>query len=182
MSIAIENHWINLARVIPSPNYGPRPSGVEADLIVIHNISLPPGEYGGGHIEALFTNKLNTELHPFFKEIENLKVSSHLVIERDGSLLQFVGLDQRAWHAGWSEFEGRPACNDFSIGIELEGSDLEPFTNLQYEILNKVLICLLKTYTKLSKERLVGHSDIAPGRKTDPGPYFDWSRVKKELP
>lgn len=168
--------WMQPARYVVSPNFGPRPDGCEPELLVIHNISLPPGEYGGDCVERLFTNCLDWDEHPFFDEIRGVEVSSHLLIRRCGELVQFVDLRQRAWHAGQSCYVGRDNCNDFSIGIELEGTDDEAYTDVQYQALAAVSATLLAQFPGLSQQRIVGHSDIAPGRKTDPGPAFDWNR------
>lgn len=168
-------------RWIKSPNYDQRPVKDDISLLVIHNISLPPGEFGGCHVDQLFQNTLDPEYHPYFKEICHLKVSSHVLIDREGAVVQYVPFHKRAWHAGESEFEGRSACNDFSIGIELEGSDDQPFTSIQYQKLAELIEVLLRSYTNLSSGNIVGHSDIAPGRKTDPGPHFDWLRLKSDL-
>ena len=167
------------AKQIASPNYDARPAGVEADLIVIHGISLPPGEFGGPWIERLFTNSLPAEIHPYFAEVAPLRVSSHLVVQRDGALTQYVSFADRAWHAGQSNYQGRAACNDFSVGVELEGADTLPYEATQYEALAAVVAALCAAYPRLSADRLVGHSDIAPGRKTDPGPAFDWPRARR---
>lgn len=166
------------ARRVPSPNFGPRPGGCVPQLLVIHNISLPPGQYGGDCIERLFTNCLDWDAHPFFDEIRGAEVSAHLLIRRCGELVQFVSFDDRAWHAGQSSFAGRDNCNDFSIGIELEGTDDEPYTAAQYQALAAVTRALLLQYSAMSRDGIVGHSDIAPGRKTDPGPAFDWNRYR----
>jgi AmpD protein len=168
-------------RQIASPNFDARPDGVDTDLIVVHGISLPPGEFGGPWIEQLFTNTLPREMHPYFAEIGELRVSSHLVIARDGTLTQFVNFADRAWHAGLSNYLGRAACNDFSIGVELEGSDTVPYEAAQYDTLAHVVAALCDAYPRLSAERLVGHSDISPGRKTDPGPAFDWRRARDRI-
>jgi len=168
-------------RWIKSPNYDQRPVKDDIDLLVIHNISLPPGKFGGCHVDELFQNRLDPHQHPYFKEICHLKVSSHVLIDRQGELVQYVPFHKRAWHAGESEFEGRSACNDFSIGIELEGSDDRPFMSIQYQKLAELIMVLLSSYSHLSKDRIVGHCDIAPGRKTDPGPHFDWLRLKSDL-
>ncbi len=151
------------------------------DLLVIHNISLPPGCYDGSCIERFFTNCLDWEEHPYFEEIRGVEVSAHLLIRRDGELVQFVDFDQRAWHAGNSCHRGRENCNDFSIGIELEGTDEEPYSDDQYEALAAVTRLLMDRYPGLSADRVVGHSDIAPGRKTDPGPAFDWARYRQMI-
>ena len=161
-------------RFIPSPNFDDRPPGARVEVIVIHNISLPPGEFGGPYIEDLFLNRLHPGAHAYFAGISTLKVSAHYLIRRDGQVIQFVDTDKRAWHAGVSNWQGREKVNDFSIGIEMEGSDDQPFENAQYDALNQLLTDLTERYGKLP---LTGHSDIAPSRKTDPGPYFDWSRV-----
>lgn len=147
-------------------------------MLVIHNISLPPGQYGGGYVQSFFQNCLEASAHPYFAEIASLQVSAHLLIERDGIITQFVSLDERAWHAGASSFAGVPNCNDYAIGIELEGTDDEPYTDIQYQQLAKVTRQLLATYPKLTPERITGHAQIAPGRKTDPGPAFDWPRYR----
>jgi AmpD protein len=169
------------AKQIASPNCDSRPPGVEAELIVVHGISLPPGEFGGPWIERLFTNTLPLDLHPYFAEIGELRVSSHLLVARDGALTQFVKFTDRAWHAGLSSYMGRPACNDFSIGIELEGSDDIAYSAEQYDTLAQAVAALCDAYPRLSPDRLVGHSDISPGRKTDPGPAFDWERAKARI-
>jgi AmpD protein len=167
------------ARQVASPNFDARPSGVVADLIVVHGISLPPGEFGGPWIDRLFTNLLPPDMHPYFAEIDGLRVSSHLLVARDGGLTQFVSFADRAWHAGESRYEGRIACNDFSIGVELEGVDTIPYEAAQYDTLAEVVAALCDAYPRLSTDRLVGHSDISPGRKTDPGPAFDWERTHR---
>lgn len=167
--------YLESATQIASPNFDARPQG-EISMIVIHNICLPPNQYGGSGIIELFTNRLNPDEHPYYAEIYTRKVSSHFLIRRDGALIQFVSCMQRAWHAGISSWQGRERCNDFSVGIELEGSDYEAFELAQYKILNVLIKLLNKTYPI---QHIVGHSDIAPGRKTDPGPYFDWQHLKK---
>jgi len=169
------------ARQVVSPNYDARPAGVEADLIVVHGISLPPGEFGGPWIDRLFTNSLPSDEHPYFAEIAALRVSSHLAVARDGGLTQFVRFTDRAWHAGQSSYAGREACNDFSIGVELEGVDTVPYEAAQYTALADIVAALCQAYPRLSPERLVGHSDISPGRKTDPGPAFDWPRARAAI-
>lgn len=163
------------ARFIASPNFDARPADAAINLIVIHNISLPPDEFGGEGVIALFTNTLDPNAHPYYASIAEMKVSSHFFIRRDGELIQFVPCTQRAWHAGASCWRGRERCNDFSIGIELEGSDTRAFTEAQYAVLQTLLPAL---HMAFPIQDVVGHSDIAPGRKTDPGPYFDWSRIK----
>jgi AmpD protein len=173
--------WLSVGTRLESPNTDNRPSSADISLLVIHNISLPPDQFGGPYIGQLFSNCLNGSEHPYFADICHLEVSSHLLIDRDGEITQFVPFDKRAWHAGVSEFEGHKNCNDFSIGIELEGSDNIAYTNIQYSVLAKVTTLILADYPAITRERIVGHSDIAPGRKTDPGPAFDWLRYKKEL-
>jgi AmpD protein len=168
-------------RQVLSPHCDERPAGVQPDLIVLHNISLPPDEFGGPWIERLFNGNLPADQHPYFTEIQGMRVSSHVLIRRDGEILQFVPFQQRAWHAGVSNFEGRSACNDFSIGIELEGADEILFADPQYTQAGAVICALLAAYPSLSAQRVVGHSDIAPGRKTDPGPAFDWARLHAGL-
>ncbi len=177
----IVNGWLTHARHCPSPNFDARPAGELVSLLVIHNISLPPGEFGGGYIESFFCNRLDTGCHPFFAEIADLRVAAHLLISRQGEVTQFVSFDDRAWHAGESCFQGREACNDYSIGIELEGTDNLAYTDTQYRQLVQVSRALLATYTELNPERITGHSDIAPGRKSDPGPAFDWARYLQAL-
>jgi len=173
-------HWLKGARHCPSPFFNARPNN-EISLAVIHNISLPPSEFGGPHIDALFTGKLDAQAHPYFAEIAGMEVSAHVLIRRDGELVQYVAFDQRAWHAGKSTYKGRDNCNDFAIGIELEGCDDQPFSDKQYDALNELLVVLAENYPAINGE-LIGHSDIAPGRKTDPGPRFDWSRVVATAP
>jgi AmpD protein len=178
LQVDLESGLMRGVRQITSPNRDSRPAGVETDLIVVHGISLPPGEFGGPWIDRLFTNTLPAELHPYFAEIGTLRVSSHLVVQRDGAVTQYVSFPERAWHAGKSEFEGREACNDFSIGVELEGTDTLPYEAAQYDALAEVVAALCAAYPGLSPARVVGHSDVAPGRKTDPGPAFDWPRAR----
>ncbi|MCU0842374.1 MAG: 1,6-anhydro-N-acetylmuramyl-L-alanine amidase AmpD [Thiobacillaceae bacterium] len=162
------------ARRFPSPNCDQRPEGETVTLVVIHNISLPPGQFGGPGVIELFTNRLDPAAHPYYETIRGLRVSAHFLIRRDGELIQFVSCSRRAWHAGVSSWRGRERCNDFSVGIELEGSDETPFTDPQYAALNDLLAALRAVHPIAD---VVGHSDIAPGRKTDPGPCFDWGRV-----
>ena len=159
-----------------SPNFNERPKNQEIDLIVIHSISLPPRIYNRDHIEQFFLNKLDVSLHSFYEEIRDLKVSAHILIKRSGEVIQFVPFNKRAWHAGKSSFNGVDDCNNFSIGIELEGSDEDYFEDDQYETLCRLTSILMSEYNLITKERIKGHSDIAPGRKTDPGNLFDWSR------
>ena len=166
--------WLAVARRMPSPNCDPRSDGEVISLAVIHNISLPPGEFGGPGVEQLFTNRLDPAAHPYYEGIRDLRVSAHFFIRRDGELIQFVPCGMRAWHAGASCWQGRERCNDFSIGIELEGADDVPFSDSQYEVLNELLTVLRTAYPI---QEVTGHADIAPGRKTDPGTCFDWGRV-----
>lgn len=172
----IVDHRLSNARQVASPNFSERLPEVHIELLVLHNISLPPGQYGGGFIEAFFCNSLCADDHEYFLEIAQLQVSAHLLIERSGEIIQFVPFDKKAWHAGKSAFMGRENCNEFSIGIELEGSDDAPFTDEQYQALAQVTAMLKRQYPAIRQDRIVGHSDIAPGRKTDPGPCFDWQR------
>ncbi len=181
LTIDPESGLIREARQVPSPNQDERPKACEPELIVIHGISLPPGEFGGPWIDALFTNCLDSQQHPCFHEVARMEVSSHLMIRRDGELVQYVSLWKRAWHAGQSCHEGRERCNDFSVGIELEGTDDVPYTDEQYDVLYKTIVGLRKSIPSLSGAPVVGHSDISPGRKTDPGPLFDWTRLRKDL-
>lgn len=179
--LTLAGGWLQQARRVASPNFGPRPEGCAPRLLVIHNISLPPGRYGGDCIERLFTNCLDWDEHPFFDEIRGARVSAHLLIRRDGELVQFVNFRDRAWHAGQSCFAGQDNCNDFSIGIELEGTDDDAYTVAQYGALAAVTAALLAHYAEMDRSRIVGHSDIAPDRKTDPGPAFDWNRYRSLL-
>lgn len=181
MQIDVEKGVLLNVRQVSSPNYSERPLGTGIDLLVIHNISLPPGEFGGPNIHAFFTNTLDSSLHPYFEEIASLKVSSHCVIYRDGEIVQYVPFSKRAWHCGESRFVGREDCNDFSIGIELEGTDFIPYTKEQYWVLAELVILLQKTYPGITQDRIVGHSMIAPMRKTDPGPLFDWDLLARLL-
>lgn len=169
------------ARQLPSPNRDERPADSALDLIVVHGISLPPGEFGGPWIDALFTNALDADAHPYFAEVAGLKVSAHLLIRRDGELVQYVPFDQRAWHAGQSTHCGRDRCNDFSIGIELEGSDDVPYEPAQYQALAQAIRALRAWRPSLASAPVVGHSDIAPVRKTDPGSAFDWGLLARQL-
>ena len=168
------------ARQVPSPNYNQRPEHTEIQLVVVHNISLPPSQFGGGYIEQFFQNQLDWSEHPYFQSIEGMQVSAHLLILRSGEVLQFVNFNDRAWHAGRSIYLGKKECNDYSIGIELEGSDDLPFDEVQYVALAQVTAALQAAYPKIL-QHLAGHSDIAPGRKTDPGPFFDWVKFRTLL-
>ncbi|MDB2705175.1 1,6-anhydro-N-acetylmuramyl-L-alanine amidase AmpD [Pseudomonadota bacterium] len=164
-----------------SPNQDDRVDKSDISGIVIHNISLPPGEFGGGWIDDLFLNQLDPTAHPYFEAIADVKVSAHVLIRRDGQVIQYVPFHQRAWHAGVSSWDGRECCNDFTIGIEMEGCDDHSFEAVQYQQLAKLINTLVKVYPKLNKDRVTGHQDIAPGRKTDPGPYFDWNYLNNLL-
>ncbi len=169
------------ARFIASPNYNERPDSARIEVLVIHAISLPPRCYGGDFIEQFFTNRLDCDAHPSFAGLRGCEVSAHFLIQRGGGLLQFVPTHMRAWHAGESDFRGRKNVNDFSLGIELEGCDEEPFEGLQYETLSTLVRLLMACYPAIQTDHIVGHSAIAPGRKTDPGPHFDWRRFRKHL-
>ncbi len=173
--------WLATAHRLPSPHEDARPAGIRVSLIVIHGVSLPPGEFGGHWVEDFFCGRLDVSGHPYFREIADLRVAPHLLIRRDGSLIQFVACERRAWHAGLSEWRGRRDCNDFSIGIELEGTDSMPYTDAQYARLVPVIRGLCARYPGIDDAAIVGHSDIAPGRKTDPGPAFDWGRLETRL-
>jgi len=176
-----DNGWLAGSEWVESPNSDERPKGVEINLLVIHGISLPPGEFGGHWIDALFTNCLDCNAHPYFEQLNGLHVSAHLLIRRSGEIVQFVPFQKRAWHAGKSHFAGRDGCNDFSIGIELEGCDDVPYEAIQYSQLEEVTVALMNEYKGITLDRVVGHCDIAPKRKTDPGPAFDWSRFRQAL-
>lgn len=173
-----DDGWVEGVRRVPSPNFDPRPPG-PVRLLVVHAISLPPGEFGGDGVIELFTNRLDPAAHPYYVGLDGLRVSAHFLIRRDGELIQFVSCLDRAWHAGVSSWRGASRCNDFSIGVELEGCDDRPFDPRQYEALLGLVAALRSRYPL---EDIVGHSDIAPGRKTDPGPHFDWSRVAAVRP
>jgi AmpD protein len=181
MKLDAENAWLQGVRRVPSPNFDDRPPGSRPELVVVHSISLPEGEFGTPHVEALFCNRLKVDAHRSFAEIAPLRVSAHALIERGGDLIQFVPFTKRAWHAGESCFRGRTCCNDFSIGIELEGCDWQPFEDPQYRQLAGLLRLLMTAWPAIDTERVVGHCDIAPGRKTDPGPHFDWTRLRSLL-
>lgn len=180
MQVNAATGWCEGIAHCPSPNFNARPDG-EISLLVIHNISLPPGQFGRGKVQAFFQNKLQRDEHPFFEEIAELRVSAHFLIERDGAVTQFVSCLDRAWHAGVSQFAGREGCNDFSLGIELEGTDDQAFTEVQYQALVSLTRALQVAYPAISAARICGHSDIAPQRKTDPGPFFDWPRLMSAL-
>lgn len=177
----VRDGWLNAARVLVSPNADARPHGCAVDLLVVHGISLPPGQFGGPWIEALFSNRLDPGAHPYFAEIADLRVSAHVLIRRAGELVQFVSFDDRAWHAGESAFAGRLGCNDFGIGVELEGADEIAYTDVQYTALARLANLLVRRYADMTVDRIVGHSDIAPERKTDPGPAFDWQHLRRQM-
>lgn len=170
--------WATNVTRLPSPNFDARAEGTVIDLLVIHNISLPPGQFGGAYVGDLFLNCLDCDAHPYFDQLRALRVSAHFLIRRDGEVMQFVAAGDRAWHAGLSNFRGRERCNDFSIGIELEGTDFEPFEDAQYQALAELSEALCERYPLTA---VTGHEHIAPGRKTDPGPHFDWTRYRKSL-
>ena len=172
---------LDTGNFISSPNADDRPDDQEPELIVIHNISLPPDNFGGPYIAQLFTNQLKPDEHPYFAEICDLRVSSHILIRRNGDIIQFVPFNKRAWHAGISNYCGRDRCNDFSIGIELEGTDDKPYEDVQYTQLASMIEALQSSYPSLARDAITGHSDIAPERKTDPGPAFDWDHLKNLL-
>jgi AmpD protein len=180
MQLDVTGGWCQGVRHCPSPNFNARPEG-EVSLLVIHNISLPPGQFGTGKVQQFFQNCLAADEHPYFAEIATLQVSAHFLIERDGAITQFVSCNERAWHAGQSCFAGRENCNDFSLGIELEGTDELPFSDAQYAALAELVGELQRVYPAITQERICGHSDIAPTRKTDPGPAFDWPRLRTAL-
>ena len=178
MTMLWRDGWYRFAKHTPSPNFGPRPAGVSIDLVVVHSISLPPGIYGGPEIEALFTNTLDWDAHPYFQQIRGAEVSAHFVIRRDGGLIQFVSCDDRAWHAGQSNFLGRDNCNDFSIGIELEGLEGHTFETPQYETLSSLCAAIAQRY---QLHHMAGHEHVAPTRKQDPGAGFDWKLLQQSL-
>src|SRR5210317_2330977 len=167
--------WYSECKQLPSPNFNSRPKNIPEHIVVIHSISLPPGIYNNNYIEDFFLNQLDVDAHPYFLEIKDLKVSAHFLIKRTGELIQFVSCNDRAWHAGESSWKGMSNCNDFSIGIELEGTEIESYEEIQYKVLLNLLVQLKKEYNIID---IVGHSDIAPHRKTDPGPSFDWNKIK----
>lgn len=173
--------WLAGVRRVPSPNYDTRPAGSMIDMLVIHSISLPPGEYGGDAIDRLFTNSLDPTAHPYYQTIASLRVSAHALIDRSGAITQYVPFELRAWHAGASSFAGRENCNDFSIGIELEGCDDQPYEQAQYHTLAELTRFLMRAWPGITAARIAGHCDVAAGRKTDPGPAFDWTYYRKLL-
>jgi AmpD protein len=182
LSLAPGAGQLDGAVLLPSPNQDARPDPADISLLVVHAISLPPDQFGGPWIDDLFLNRLDPTAHPYFATLGQLRVSAHLLIRRDGAVIQYVPFERRAWHAGASEFAGRGRCNDFSIGVELEGCDTQPFEDAQYAALGAVTRLLLARYPALTPQRIAGHSDIAPQRKTDPGPHFDWARYRGGLP
>jgi AmpD protein len=177
VKINLTTGLLDAADFFPSPHFNHRPEGMEIDMVVVHNISLPPAEFGTNCVQQFFCGTLDFTGHPFFEGIKELRVSAHLFLRRDGSLLQFVPFHERAWHAGVSTFDGRSGCNDFSIGIELEGTDDLPYEKIQYQRLAEVIAALQLAYPAIMRKQIVGHSDIAPGRKTDPGPSFEWAAL-----
>ena len=176
-----DSGWLQSVDVFKSPNFDSRPDDVAIRLIVVHGISLPPGEFGGGHIQQFFCNNLDAGLHPYFESICAMRVSAHCLVERSGNIVQFVSFRDRAWHAGESCWRGETACNDFSVGIELEGCDDAAYTEAQYLSLGNLVRALRLAYPQIAADAITGHSDIAPGRKTDPGPAFDWARLRRGL-
>ncbi|WP_066963011.1 1,6-anhydro-N-acetylmuramyl-L-alanine amidase AmpD [Microbulbifer sp. Q7] len=181
MKYQVQSGWLSGVRRVPSPHCNSRPDDAEVDLLVIHSISLPPGQYGGSYIDEFFLGHLDIDAHPYFSEIGTLQVSAHFLIDRNGRVTQYVPLTERAWHAGQSTFCGRENCNDFSIGIELEGLDTDTFTPAQYQSLAEVTQAIMAAYPAIDRSRITGHSDIAPGRKLDPGPGFDWDLYFRRL-
>jgi AmpD protein len=178
MRVDVTTGLLTGVKQVLSPYFDERPSGVAPDLIVLHGISLPPGEFGGPWIAQLFTGSLPPNGHPYFAEVAGLRVSAHVLVRRDGAPVQFVSFNERAWHAGKSSWAGRESCNDYSIGIECEGTDDQPYAEAQYATLRTLLPKLLEAYPGITRERIVGHSDVAPGRKTDPGSAFDWAAIR----
>lgn len=172
--------WLDDVRKVPSPHFDNRPNNITPSLLVIHNISLPPNQFGGKYIDDLFMGTLDPTVHPFFESIKNLRVSAHCLVRRDGEIIQYVSFNNRAWHAGISSYQGKEKCNDFAIGIELEGSDFVPFTDEQYKSLINITDLITQSYPSIANN-IVGHSDIAPERKTDPGPFFDWQHYLAAL-
>lgn len=173
-TLQIDQGWLVSALCCRSPNHDARPDKMPVDTLVVHGITLPPGHFGGGHVDALFSNKLDPTAHPFFAQVAPVRVSAHVLINRVGTITQYVSFDDRAWHAGRSNFDGRAAVNDFGVGVELEGTNDCPYAPVQYRQLGRLAAALMLYYPAITRNRIVGHSDIAPGRKTDPGPAFDW--------
>lgn len=176
----LEDGWLSDVKHVPSPHYDERPEEEQPSLLVVHNISLPPGEFGGPFIDALFTGTLDPQAHPYFAGIAQLRVSAHCLIRRDGEIIQYVPFDKRAWHAGVSFYQGRERCNDFSIGVELEGTDTLAYTEAQYQQLARLTVLLIEHYPQIA-QHMTGHSDIAPIRKTDPGQAFDWNHFRQHV-
>ena len=176
-----EAGWLQPVEIVRSPNYDGRPENSKIKLVVVHGISLPPGEFGGGFIQQFFSNQLDANAHDYFAEIAQMRVSAHCLIERSGHIIQFVSFYDCAWHAGVSNWHGEEACNSFSIGIELEGTDEMPYSDAQYSELGKLVLCLRKHFPEIDDGAVCGHCDIAPGRKTDPGPAFDWNRLRNVI-
>ena len=179
--LQIKDGWLVNERRVLSPHFDQRPEPQDISLLIIHYISLPPEQFGGGYIDDFFQGKLDPQAHPYFQEISLLRVSAHCLIERTGQITQYVNFADRAWHAGLSCFEGRDKCNDFAIGIELEGSNEQPFTDAQYLALQALTQEIMRTYPHITKKRIVGHCDVSPGRKIDPGQYFDWQRYLQNI-
>lgn len=179
--LQIKDGWLVNERRVLSPHFDQRPEPQDISLLIIHYISLPPEQFGGGYIDDFFQGKLDPQAHPYFQEISPLRVSAHCLIERTGRITQYVNFADRAWHAGLSCFEGRDKCNDFAIGIELEGSNEQPFTDAQYLALQALTQEIMRAYPHITKERIVGHCDVSPGRKIDPGQYFDWQRYLQKI-
>lgn len=179
--LQIINGWLTPCKVLQSPHFDLRPNPQEISLLIIHYISLPPEQFGGHYIDDLFQGKLDYNAHPYFTQLENMRVSAHCLINRQGEITQYVNFQHRAWHAGVSQFEGREKCNDFSIGIELEGSNTQPFTSKQYRTLTALTQVIMQNYPLITTERIVGHCDVAPTRKIDPGQYFDWQQYLTSL-
>lgn len=177
----VDEHLLNTARLVATTHRDLRPNASDISLLVIHNISLPPDQFDGDHIEAFFSGKLDPQQHPYFAQIHTMRVSAHCLIKRSGEVVQFVPFNQRAWHAGVSTFQGRSQCNDFSIGIELEGADHILYTTRQYQVLVDISQAIMKAYPKINLSRIVGHNDIAPGRKSDPGVSFHWAHYRQML-
>lgn len=177
----IEQGWLTHTKKVISPHFDKRPDPQDISLLVIHYISLPPEQFGGGYIDHFFQGILNPDIHPYFQEIHQIRVSAHCLITREGRLTQYVNFNDRAWHAGLSYFEGRDKCNDFSIGIELEGSNSQPFTDAQYQCLVELTHLIMQAYPQITPQRIVGHCHISPGRKIDPGQYFDWQKYLSQL-
>jgi 1,6-anhydro-N-acetylmuramyl-L-alanine amidase ampD len=179
--LQIKDGWLVSERRVLSPHFDQRPEPQDISLLIIHYISLPPEQFGGGYIDDFFQGKLDPQAHPYFQEISPLRVSAHCLIDRTGRVTQYVNFADRAWHAGLSCFDGRDKCNDFAIGIELEGSNEQPFTDAQYLALQALTQEIMRTYPHITKERIVGHCDVSPGRKIDPGQYFDWQRYLQNI-